>query len=103
MKIGQNVRQILIVVRPCRRPGPDDFDLLRKCCGQALGTTTLIFSEMLGLHPNARKCLWSGPGHDDFDLFGNARITSDRSEISAVACKHSKPITWRVLAPNYQT
>ena len=52
---------------------------------------------------------WSGPGvdraklHDDFDLFGNARITSDRSEISAVACKHSKPITWRVLAPNYQT
>ena len=41
--------------------------------------------------------------HDDVDLFGNARITSDRSEISAVACKHSKPITWRVLAPNYQT
>ena len=41
--------------------------------------------------------------HDDFNLFGNARITSDRSEISAVACKHSKPITWRVLAPNYQT
>ena len=38
--------------------------------------------------------------HDDVDLFGNARITSDRSEISAVACKHSKPIT---LAPNYQT
>ena len=31
--------------------------------------------------------------HDDFDLFGNARITSDCSEISAVACKHSKPIT----------
>ena len=51
---------------------------------------------------------WSSPGadcaklHDDFDLFGNARITSDRSEISAVAFKHSKPITWRVLAPNYQ-
>ena len=32
--------------------------------------------------------------HDYFDLFGNSRITSDRSEISAVACKHSKPITW---------
>ena len=41
--------------------------------------------------------------HDDFDLFGNARITSDRSEISAVACKHSKPITWRGLAQHYQT
>ena len=36
-------------------------------CGQALGRMTLTFSEML----------WSGPGHDDFDLFGNARITSD--------------------------
>ena len=51
---------------------------------------------------------WSSPGadraklHDDVFLFGNARITSDRSEIPAVACKHSKPITWRVLAPNYQ-
>ena len=30
--------------------------------------------------------------HDDFDLFGNARITSDRSEISAVACKQNKQI-----------
>ena len=41
--------------------------------------------------------------HDDVGLFRNARITSDRSEILTVACKHSKPITWRVLAPNYQT
>ena len=57
------------------------------------------------------ECLtsWSSPGvdraklHNDVDLFGNARITSDRSEIPAVVCKHSKPITWRVLAPNYQT
>ena len=32
---------------------------------------------------------------DDVGLFWNARITSNRSEISAVA--------WRVLAPNYQT
>ena len=40
--------------------------------------------------------------HDDVGLFRNARITSDRSEILTVACKHSKPITWRVLAPNYQ-
>ena len=32
---------------------------------------------------------------DDVGIFWNARITSDRSEISAVA--------WRVLAPNYQT
>ena len=31
--------------------------------------------------------------HDYFDLFGNSRIKSDRSEISVVACKHSKPIT----------
>ena len=38
--------------------------------------------------------------HDDFDLFGNARITSHLSEIPTVACRHSKPITWRVLAPN---
>ena len=51
---------------------------------------------------------WSSPGvdraklHDDFDHFGNARIISDRSEISALVCKHSKPITWRVLPPNYQ-
>ena len=30
--------------------------------------------------------------HDDLDLFGNARITSDRSEISAVACKQNKQI-----------
>ena len=32
---------------------------------------------------------------DDVGLFWNARITSNRSEISAV--------TWRVLAANYQT
>ena len=32
--------------------------------------------------------------HDYFDLFENSRIKSDRSEISVVACKHSKPITW---------
>ena len=32
--------------------------------------------------------------HDYFDLFGNSRIISDRSEILAVAFKHSKPITW---------
>ena len=32
---------------------------------------------------------------DDVGIFWNARITSNRSEISAV--------TWRVLAPNYQT
>ena len=44
-------------------------------CGQALGRMTLTFSEMLGLHPMKL----------------------------AVACKHSKPITWRVLASNYQT
>ena len=31
--------------------------------------------------------------HDDVNLFGNARITSDRSKIPTVASKHSKPIT----------
>ena len=43
------------------------------------------------------------PDNDDFGLFGNARITSDRSEISDVEFKHSKPMPWWVLAPNYQT
>ena len=30
-------------------------------------------------------------------------MTLTFSEMLGEACKHSKPITWRVLAPNYQT
>ena len=40
--------------------------------------------------------------HDDVNLFGNARITSDRSKIPTVASKYSKPITQQILAPSYQ-
>ena len=65
--------------------------ICKKICNDLNGWSFCRFLILYVVNPWAD----SAKLRDDVGLFWNARITSNRSEISAVA--------WRVLAPNYQT